>query len=110
MRLNRVAILVVTCAAGAVVASAGEAYVVRYDTSRAPVPFPPCGGLVYRDELIFHNSGGSDAVISLLGVSNGMATQPQSLPVPAGGVRSSEGGCERCSAPATWAPDPQPML
>jgi hypothetical protein len=66
--------------------------------------------LAYRDELIFHNAGGSDAGIALLGVSNGTAIHPESLTIPPGKVRSSEGSCEGCSAPSTWAPDPQPLL
>lgn len=111
MSLKRAAVLTIaTCALSALVASGGEAYVVRYDTIRDPAPFPPCGGLAYRDELIFHNAGGSDAAIALLGVSNGTAAQPQSLTIPAGRVRSSEGSCEGCSASSTWAPDPQPLL
>ena len=107
-RFGLAAIISVVCGAG--VALGGDAYVVRYDTTRAPVPFPPCGGLVYRDELIFQNTSQSDAQVSLLGVSNGAASNPQALIVPGGKVRSSEGFCDGCSAASTWAPDPQPLL
>lgn len=111
MSLKRAAILIMaTRLLSASAASGSEAFVVRYDTIRAPAQFPPCGGLWYRDELIFHNAGGTDAVISFLGVSNGTATEPKPLTVPAGRVRSSEGSCEGCSAPSTWAPNPQPLL
>src|SRR5262249_11541071 len=103
-----VAIVATVCGAG--VAFSADAYVVRYDTTRAAAPFPPCGALVYRDELIFQNAGAADAQVLLLGVSNGIAANPQALVVPAGKVRSSEGYCEGCSAASTWAPDPQPLL
>jgi hypothetical protein len=93
------------------VAVAGtDLFVVRFNTLRAPVPFPPCGGLVYQDELIFHNSGPTDAAINLLGVSNGTAPNSQSLVVPAGTTRSSLGACDGCGVQALWAPDPQPLL
>ena len=60
MSLTRSAALgIATCALTALVASGSEAYVVRYDTIRETARFPPCGGLAYRDELIFHNAGGS---------------------------------------------------
>jgi hypothetical protein len=95
---------------GRLVAVGGDAYVVRYDTTRAPVPFPPCGGLVYRDELVVHNAAASEVEIGLIGVSNGSAAEPQALVVPAGKVRSSEGFCDGCAAASTWAPDPQPLL
>jgi hypothetical protein len=87
-----------------------DVFVVRFNTLRAPVPFPPCGGLVYQDELVFHNSGPEDAAITLLGVSNGTAPSSQSLVVPAGTTRSSLGGCDGCAVQSSWAPDPQPLL
>jgi hypothetical protein len=91
-------------------ARGNDVFVVRFDTTRAPAPFPPCGGLVYRDELIFHNRGPTGTAVVPLGVSNGVAANPEPLTLPAGMTRSSEGSCDGCAAPSTWAPDPQPLL
>ena len=95
---------------GAGAAAGSDVYVVRFDTSNSSVPLPPCGYLFYRDELIFHNSGATDASVALLGVSNGAAADPQMLAVPVGRTRSSEGGCDGCAVTGTWAPAPQPSL
>jgi hypothetical protein len=89
------------------IASGSDVYVVRFNTSGAPIPIPPCGGMVYQDALVFYNSGDSDASITLLGVSNGVAADPQSLVVSARQTRSSQGDSV---ATGSWAPDPQPAL
>jgi hypothetical protein len=94
----------------ATIAAGSDAFVVRFDTTGFPAPFPPCGGLVYRDELIFHNAGAADATVALIGVSNGAPTTARALNVPAGRTRSSLGYCDECGATSTWRPDPQPLL
>jgi hypothetical protein len=87
---------------------AADVYVVRFNTARAPAfAEAPCTYLTYRDDLIFHNAGPSDASIELLGVSNGTASSPRALIVESGAVRSSEGDS---AAAASWAPEPQPLL
>jgi hypothetical protein len=95
----------------AAVAAGNDVFVVRFDTTGSPAPFPPCGGLVYRDELIFHNGGATDATVALVSVSNGaVVSGARALTVPGGRTRSSLGYCDGCAATSTWAPDPQPLL
>lgn len=94
------------------VALARDVYVVRFNTVRELAFYaPPCGYLSYQDHLVFYNAGPTEATVQLLGVSNGTATNPRALKVPAGKARSSDsplGGGN--AATSSWAPNPQPLL
>ncbi len=94
------------------VAQARDIYVVRFNTVRDLTFFaPPCSYLSYQDHLVFYNSGSTDAAVRLLGVSDGTATTPRTLTIPAGKTRSSDsplGGGD--AATSSWAPNPQPLL
>jgi hypothetical protein len=94
------------------VALAREVYVVRFNTVRELTFFaPPCSRFSYQDHLVFYNAGPGDATVELLGVSNGTATDPRALTIPAGKARSSDnpfGGGD--TATDSWAPNPQPLL
>lgn len=94
------------------VAQARDVYVVRFNTLREPVlSAPPCSSFSYQDHLVFYNAGSSDATVQLRGVSNGTATNPQPLRIPAGKARSSTGSVGGGdAATASWAPEPQPLL
>jgi hypothetical protein len=93
-------------------AQARDVYVVRFNTLREPVLFAsPCSYFSYQDHLVFYNAGSSDATVQLRGVSNGTATNPQSLRIQAGKARSSTGSVGGGdAATASWAPEPQPFL
>jgi hypothetical protein len=94
------------------VALARDVYVVRFNTVRELTFFaPPCSSFSYQDHLFFYNAGPGDATVELLSVSNGAATNPRALTIPAGKARSSDnpfGGGD--SATSSWAPNPQPLL
>ncbi len=108
MRFWKVSPLILGLLLAAFAASGSDVYVVRYDTTGSPVlAEAPCTYLVYRDNLVFRNTGTEDVSVGLLGVSNGSATSPLPLVVGPGRTVSSQG---HDSAPATWAPADQPLL
>lgn len=70
---------------------AAEIYVVRFVTSGTLIE-PPCKYLSWADHLVFHNTTAEDAVVRLLGVSNGpRRPEARDLIVPAGRSRSVAG-------------------
>ncbi|MGH9368128.1 MAG: hypothetical protein ACRD3M_10690 [Thermoanaerobaculia bacterium] len=72
-------------------ATAREVYTVRFIAS-GPLIDPPCRFLNWHDHLLFHNTAAQDAVVRLLGVSNGSRrSEATDLIVPAGRSRSVVG-------------------
>jgi hypothetical protein len=62
-------------------ATASEAYVVRFFL----MSFPNCFGILWQDDIVFHNTANQDLTVKLLGISNGSLVQPpEELRVPAG--------------------------
>jgi len=89
---------------GVAMVRGADAYVFRFDTGSTTTA---CGSFYWYDELIFHNTGSTDATVRLVDVSNGQAVNPQPLVLPAGKTRSNLSPQPEFP---TWAPDSQPLV
>lgn len=84
--------------------NAEEVYVVAATTAPV-VTTPPCIVSYWQSDLHFHNTGTSDAVVHFLGISNGSATPPLDITVPAGRTSAVQGGSSMLGPGVGWVPD-----
>ena len=69
---------------------------------------PPCGGLLWADDIVFHNTASEPRTIRFIGLSNGQALAPLDLTLEPG---STVGGLRaQREEVGSWTPSPRQAL
>jgi hypothetical protein len=83
-------------------ARAEDVWVVQFGAFGGIV-YPPCGGIIWYDDLIFHNGTDTSLSVQALETSNGGSINSVPLVIPPHSTRSGYGSLN--SEIGSWAPD-----